>query len=291
MISAQTLRRALGMAAALLLVLGVAASGRAQGLFYAEETKDGRIYVFNIKDNGNGSSSRARPARAITRLGVGPNGETVVRGQRDGARAVLLQARDLRRKWSGRKIPPRRIEWRDGKTRFTLGDNFYLEMSNRVQPRYTYEMPDDTRAAPGDGQPGRRQGQLPHPPRQVQARGLVLQARARIRAAAQLAGREQHAAEPVPGGREHRLGPLQGQEGLPVQVRADQGALRTPAAHLVRGSAVRRSRHPGRVASATRARRASPSGARSATTSSTGASWSRTETAAPRSANDNAKLL
>ncbi|HVR71694.1 MAG TPA: porin [Vicinamibacteria bacterium] len=34
-----------------------------------------------------------------------------------------------------------RVEWRDGKTRITL-DGFYLELSNRVQPRFTFEMPD-----------------------------------------------------------------------------------------------------------------------------------------------------
>ena len=77
LITAQTLRRALGMAVALLLVLGVAAPGRAQGMFYAEETKDGRIYVFNIKDNWERFKASGETGTGLTRLGVGPNGETV----------------------------------------------------------------------------------------------------------------------------------------------------------------------------------------------------------------------
>ena len=38
--------------------------------------------------------------------------------------------------------PLQRIEWRDGKTRITT-DLAYLEISNRVQVRYTQEFPDD----------------------------------------------------------------------------------------------------------------------------------------------------
>ena len=50
----------------------------------------------------------------------------------------------------GPKTPVQKV--RDGKTRFTLGDNFYMEMSNRVEPRFTYEMPDDSvRSRDGPG--------------------------------------------------------------------------------------------------------------------------------------------
>ena len=51
--------------------------------------------------------------------------------------------------------PLQRIEWRDGKTRITT-DFAYLEISNRVQVRYTQEFPDDisplfpARRTPGD---------------------------------------------------------------------------------------------------------------------------------------------
>ena len=79
------------------------------------------------------------------------------------------------------------VVWRDGKTRFTLGKNFYMEMSNRIQPRFTLEMPDDSVKLARHGGSRRHQGQLPHPARQVQARGLVLQAGARVRGPAQLA--------------------------------------------------------------------------------------------------------
>jgi phosphate-selective porin OprO/OprP len=38
--------------------------------------------------------------------------------------------------------PPARVEWRDGKTRITAG-SAYLEISNRLQLRYTHEFPDE----------------------------------------------------------------------------------------------------------------------------------------------------
>ena len=51
-----------------------------------------------------------------------------------------------------------RIEWRDGKTRFTLGKNFYLEMSNRIQPRFTLEMPDQSVQLAGTAAKGDSKG-------------------------------------------------------------------------------------------------------------------------------------
>jgi phosphate-selective porin OprO and OprP len=51
-----------------------------------------------------------------------------------------------------------RIEWRDGKTRITAGDNFYLEMSNRIQVRFTQEMPDDSIQLPGTAGRGDSKG-------------------------------------------------------------------------------------------------------------------------------------
>ena len=129
----------------------MARGASAQGLFYAEETKDGRIYVFNIKDNWERFKASGETGTGLTRLGVGPERGDGLRRQRDGPGAVLLQARHHRRPWSGPRSAPQRIEWRDGKTRFTLGDNFYLEMSNRIQPRFTYEMPDDSVQLAGTG--------------------------------------------------------------------------------------------------------------------------------------------
>ena len=53
--------RCLMGAGALMLALAAVTSAFAQGMFYAEETKDGRIYVFN-NARRTGSASR-RPAR------------------------------------------------------------------------------------------------------------------------------------------------------------------------------------------------------------------------------------
>jgi hypothetical protein len=67
-------------AGALLLVLSAATAVQAQNMFYREVQKDGRIYVFanaqryDVFEKTNG----AEMGVAITRLGFGPNGETVV---------------------------------------------------------------------------------------------------------------------------------------------------------------------------------------------------------------------
>ena len=64
--------------------------------------------------------------------------------------------------------------WRDGKTRITT-DFAYLEISNRIQARYTHEFPDDlSPILPGTGGCRRFEGLVPHPSCKVQARGVVL---------------------------------------------------------------------------------------------------------------------
>ena len=66
---------------------------------------------------------------------------------------VLAQAQTL-----VQTPPAPRIEWRDGKTRLTL-DNAYLEISNRLQFRYTHEFPDETaEPLPGTAIPGDSRG-------------------------------------------------------------------------------------------------------------------------------------
>lgn len=80
MISAQPLRRALGLAAALITLVGAATASHAQNMFYREVQKDGRIYVFANAQRYETfeQSGGAEIGVAITRLGFGPNGETVV---------------------------------------------------------------------------------------------------------------------------------------------------------------------------------------------------------------------
>jgi phosphate-selective porin OprO/OprP len=152
--------RYFGIAGALLLVLGMASGAWAQGLFYAEETKDGRIYVFNVKANWERFKASGETGIGLTRLSAGPNGETVF-ADNETALELFFFKHGIKESVPRPAPPVQRIEWRDGKTRFTVGDTFYLEMSNRIQPRFTYEMPDDSvqlagTAARGDGKPSFR---------------------------------------------------------------------------------------------------------------------------------------
>ena len=77
--SSQTVRRVLGLTAGLLVVLAAAAA-QAQNMFYREVQKDGRIYVFANAQRYETfeQSGGAEIGVAITRLGFGPNGETVI---------------------------------------------------------------------------------------------------------------------------------------------------------------------------------------------------------------------
>ena len=131
----------LARGALLPLLVALAAPALAQGLFYAEETKDGRVYVFNVAANWERWKQTGETGVAITRLGVGPGGETVV-ADNETALELYFFKHGITQAVERPKAPTQRIEWRDGKTRVTL-DNFYLELSNRVQPRFTYESPDE----------------------------------------------------------------------------------------------------------------------------------------------------
>ena len=149
-------QRALRIAGAMLLALS-AATAQAQGLFYAEETKDGRIYVFNIKENWERFKASGETGTGLTRLGVGPNGESVY-ADNETALELFFFKHGIKESVERPRAAPQRIEWRDGKTRFTIGDSFYLEMSNRIQPRFTFEMPDDAVQLAGTGGRGDSKG-------------------------------------------------------------------------------------------------------------------------------------
>ena len=71
-------RRALRVAGAALLWLVTASAICAQGMFYQEVAKDGRIFVFAIGVRYDAWSKSGETGPALTRLGYGPAGETVV---------------------------------------------------------------------------------------------------------------------------------------------------------------------------------------------------------------------
>ncbi len=140
----------------LLAVVGCARTGYAQGFYYKEIRKDDRIYVFNLADEADRFEKTGEMGRGLTRPGAGPNGETVVA---DSERALQLFffKHNISEPVPEPPVPLQRIAWSDGKTRITT-DFAYLEISNRVQVRYTQEMPDDTITLPGTGGPGDTKG-------------------------------------------------------------------------------------------------------------------------------------
>src|SRR5262245_50064008 len=73
------MKRGLFALVALLVGLAAATDARAQ-VFYREVEKDGRIYVFAIGKRFDtvDKSGGTEVSQAITRLGYGPKGETVV---------------------------------------------------------------------------------------------------------------------------------------------------------------------------------------------------------------------
>ena len=128
----------------------------AQGFYYKEIRKDDRIYVFNNADEADRFEKTGEMGRGLTRPGAGPNGETVVA---DSERALQLFffKHNISEPVPEPPVPLQRVVWSDGKTRITT-DFAYLEISNRIQVRYTQEMPDDTITLPGTGGPGDTKG-------------------------------------------------------------------------------------------------------------------------------------
>jgi len=155
--TAKSTGRGLAIKAVLAMCLALAAKSWGQGMFYAEERKDGRIYVFNIKDNWGRFKSAGETGTGLTRLGVGPSGETVY-ADNETALELFFFKYGIQEVVERPKVPTTKIEWRDGKTRMTLGSNFHLELSNRVQIRYTHEFPDGAVKLPGTDSPGDSKG-------------------------------------------------------------------------------------------------------------------------------------
>jgi hypothetical protein len=60
------------------LLLAVTASAQVTGLYFQEITKDGRIYVFNTPERYKAFTATGEMGTAITLIGRGPNGETVI---------------------------------------------------------------------------------------------------------------------------------------------------------------------------------------------------------------------
>jgi phosphate-selective porin OprO/OprP len=141
---------------AVVLLSASAPQANAQGFYYKEIRKDDRIYVFNVAEEANRFEKSGEMGKgALTRPGVGPNGETVVADSVRGLQLFFFK-HGISEVVPEPPAPVQRIEWRDGKTRITT-DLAYLEISNRIQARYTHEFPDESITFPGQG-PGDSRG-------------------------------------------------------------------------------------------------------------------------------------
>ena len=141
---------------ALLVFLAGAAIANAQGYYYKEIRRDDRIYVFNVAANADRFEKSGEMGVGITKPGVGPKGETVV-GDNERALQLFFFKHGIAEAVPEPAAPVQGIVWRDGKTRITL-DNAYLEMSSRVQVRFTQESPDERTTIAGTGGPGEDRG-------------------------------------------------------------------------------------------------------------------------------------
>jgi phosphate-selective porin len=126
-------------------------------VFYREFLKDGRYFVFNNPTSAAAFEQSGETGVGITRIGIGPKSETVF-ADNETALELFLFKYGLTAEVKRPSAPPLNIQWRDGKTRMTIGSNFYLELSNRVQVRYTQVFPDDAVKLPGTENAGDSQG-------------------------------------------------------------------------------------------------------------------------------------
>jgi phosphate-selective porin OprO/OprP len=147
-----TLRRGvLLVATALLALVGVSdalaqvayTANTVTSVYYREFKKDDRFYVFNTAAAAEAFEKSGETGTGLKRIGIGPNGETVF-AENETALELFIFKYNLSEAVERPKPPTLNVVWRDGKTRMTIGSNFYLEMSNRIQVRYTHEFPDDS---------------------------------------------------------------------------------------------------------------------------------------------------
>jgi phosphate-selective porin OprO/OprP len=125
----------------LIAAIGCAGPAFAQGFYYKEIEKDGRIYVFNNAARAALFEQSGEIGVGITKPGAGPKGETVI-GDSERALQLFFFKHGISEPVPEPTPPVQLVTWSDGKTRITT-NIAYLEISNRVQTRYTHEFPDD----------------------------------------------------------------------------------------------------------------------------------------------------
>jgi hypothetical protein len=129
-----------GVLALAMVVVCLPAIGQIQALYYQEETKDGRIFVFNTPEKYKLWQESGDMGVSITMVGRGPNGETVV-AENETALDLFFFKHNLPGYDRPTPKPPSvpfDVSWKDGKTTIK-SKNAQLVISNRVQVRYTDE--------------------------------------------------------------------------------------------------------------------------------------------------------
>ena len=269
-------RSAMFKAGLLALVLALsavsAATAQVTGLYYQEVEKDGRIYVFNTPERYQSFQQTGDMGIAITLIGRGPNGETLVAENETAADLYFFKHNLPGYDRPTPKPAPaglhRGLEGRQ--------DHHHLE-AGRARHLQPPAGPHDRRG-PRDRAGWRSEPHLlPHPPHEDQVRRLGLHQGPHLRAAAR------HWADSANLLQDANVNYdfTKGKKILHAQGRPVQGALRPPATDLLGQPAVRRPFPRLRHLRPRPRHRSSSSGARRTTARSTGASASSTATAAP----------
>src|SRR5688500_1598104 len=129
------------------------AASQVTGLYYQEVEKDGRIYVFNTPERYKSWSEGGEIGTAITLIGRGPNGETVVAENETAADLYFFKHNlpGYERPTPKAAAPAFTVSWKDGKTTIE-SKSARRDISDRLQARFT----DDTREVQPAVEPDRR---------------------------------------------------------------------------------------------------------------------------------------
>ncbi len=125
------------------LVVVPSASAQVIGLYYKEVVKDERVYVFNTPERFKSWSESGEIGTAITLTGAGANGETLVAENETAADLYFFKhnLEGYERPTPKPVVPAFDVSWKDGKTTIK-SKSAELAISNRVQVRWTQEMPE-----------------------------------------------------------------------------------------------------------------------------------------------------
>ncbi len=145
--NAKGIRRYVALAAASLLGLALATGAAAQGMYYKEIAKDGRIYVFNDAKRALAFEQGGEAGTGLTRVGAGPNGETVI-ADSEQALDLFFFKHGISEAVERPKTPKANISYKDGQLTAEF-DKAQVTFTNRLQLRFTQQMPDQTVQLPG----------------------------------------------------------------------------------------------------------------------------------------------